>query len=389
MPLLITAAILALTGCGSAETKTTAATQGAAAQVAGSGTEAAGAENAQAEAAQAEAAQAEAAGTTAAQKEAAQAEAAAGADKTAEPVSGTLTVYTSQPEADIQALVEAYNEINPDVKVEIFRSGTEEVVSKVLAEKEANAIQADVLLVSDAATFESLKAQDLLMSYESPELDGIDSGYYDADHTYTGTKIISTGIIINTDVISDAPASLADLTKEEYKDEVIMPSPLYSGAAAYNLGVITRTDGLGWDFYEKLKANNVQVDKGNGAIQKAVVAGEKGLGLIVDYMALRSKADGAPVEFVYPEEGSLIVTEPIAIVNGTSHEEEAKSFVDFILSDDGQKATAEIGYTPIRKGVAAPEGFKTADEITNLTYDINELVNTREQDKADFAKMFE
>lgn len=285
--------------------------------------------------------------------------------------------------------MEAYNEMNPDVKVEIFRSGTEEVVSKVLAEKEANAIQADVLLVSDAATFESLKAQDLLMSYESPELDGIDSGYYDADHTYTGTKIISTGIIINTDVISDAPASLADLTKEEYKDEVIMPSPLYSGAAAYNLGVITRTDGLGWDFYEKLKANNVQVDKGNGAIQKAVVAGEKGLGLIVDYMALRSKADGAPVEFVYPTEGSLIVTEPIAIVNGTSHEEEAKSFVDFILSDDGQKATAEIGYTPIRKGVAAPEGFKTADEITNLTYDINELVNTREQDKADFAKMFE
>ena len=111
--------------------------------------------------------------------------------------------------------------------------------------------------------------------------------------------------------------------------------------------------------------------------------------MIVDYMALRSKADGAPVEFVYPAEGSLIVTEPIGIVNGTAHEAEAKSFVDFILSQAGLEATAEIGYTPIRSGVAAPEGFKTVDEIENLTYDISELVATREQDKEQFSKMFE
>lgn len=148
------------------------------------------------------------------------------------------------------------------------------------------------------------------MSYESPELSEIDPSFYDADHTYTGTKIISTGIAVNTDVISNIPESLADLTKAEYKDELIMPSPLYSGAAAYNLGVITRTDGLGWEFYQGLKDNGVKVDKGNGAVQKAVVAGENGLGLLVDYMAIRSKNDGAPIEFVYPSEGSLCVTEP-------------------------------------------------------------------------------
>ena len=90
----------------------------------------------------------------------------------------------------------------PDVTVNVFRSGTEEVISKVLAEKETGALQADVLLVSDAATFEGLKDEDLLLSYESPELEGIDPSYYDADHTYTGTKIISTGIAVNTDPVS-------------------------------------------------------------------------------------------------------------------------------------------------------------------------------------------
>lgn len=302
---------------------------------------------------------------------------------------GKLTIYTSQPEADIQALVKVYNASYPDVDVAVFRSGTEEVISKVLAEKRANKVLADVLLVSDAATFESLKSEDLLMSYASPELSGLDAGFYDAENTYAATKIISTGIVVNTEIISNAPSSLADLTKAEYKGELVMPSPLYSGAAAYNLGVITRTEGLGWDFYKALKDNGVKVDKGNGSVQKAVVAGEKGLGILVDYMAIRAKNDGASVEFVYPAEGSLCVTEPVGIVKGAANAEAAKSFVDFILSDAGQKATADIGYTPVRKGVAAPAGLKGADEITALAYDIPTLVKTREDDKKRFAVLFE
>jgi iron(III) transport system substrate-binding protein len=305
-----------------------------------------------------------------------------------ETLKGDMTVYTSQPEEDIKALIEAFNQKQPDIKVNVFRSGTEEVVSKILAEKKAGSVQADVLLVADAVTFESLKSEDLLMSYESPELSGIKSDYYDADHTYTGTKIISTGIIINTGMVKKAPAGYHDLTGAEYKDQLVMPSPLYSGAAAYNLGVLTRTKGLGWDFYKALKANNVSVQKGNGTVQKAVLAGQKSCGIIVDYMALREKAKGSPVDFIYPSEGSLTVTEPIGIVKSTKKADLAKAFVDFILSDDGQKATSEIGYTPIRSGVKAPEGFKTVDNIKNLTYNLPELVKTRDSDKEQFSRLF-
>lgn len=301
---------------------------------------------------------------------------------------GSINLYTSQPEADAQKLIEAFNALYPDVTVNVFRSGTEEVISKVIAEKEANAIQADVLLVADAATFESLKAQDLLLEYASPELENIDPSFYDVDHQYTGTKIISTGIAVNTELVTDAPTALADLIKPEYKDELVMPSPLYSGSAAYNLSVITRTDGLGWEFYEGLKENNVMVGKGNGSVQEALLNNQKGLGILVDYMALRAKAGGAPIDFIYPSEGSLTVTEPIGIVKESDVPELGKLFVDFILSEAGQTVTAEIGYTPIRKGITPPEGFKSADEITNLTYDIATLVSERENDKTKFADMF-
>lgn len=302
---------------------------------------------------------------------------------------GSITLYTSQPEQDAQKLIEAFNKKYPDIKVNVFRSGTEEVVSKLLAEKQAGKIQADVLLAADAATFESLKQQDMLLSYASPELKGIKTEFYDKDNTYTGTKIISTGIIYNTKMVQEKPASFMDLTKPEYKDSIIMPSPMYSGAAAYNIGVLTRTNGLGWEYFKALKDNGVRVDKGNGNILKAVVDGQMKAGMVVDYMALRSKAKGAAVDFVYPTEGSLIITEPVGILKATQNAALAKKFVDFILSEEGQKTTAEIGYTPIKSGVKAPEGFKTVDELKNLTFDISTLVNERNADKEKFSTIFQ
>lgn len=335
----------------------------------------------------------EAVTTSAKAPSAAAAEASSAAMETssaaAEKPKGAITLYTSQPEADAQVLIDGFHKVYPDIEVKVFRSGTEEVISKVLAEKQVGALQADVLLVADSVTFESLKEQDLMMSYESPELNGIPEEFIDKDHTYTGTKVISTGIIYNTDLVKEVPAGFASLTGDFFKENVIMPSPLYSGAAAYNLGVMTRTESLGWDFYNNLKAGGVTVDKGNGAVQKAVVAGEKAAGILVDYMAIRSKNDGAPIEFVYPEEGSPCVTEPIGILKDTKNADQAKAFVDFVLSEDGQKLASSIGYTPIKEGVPAPEGLKNISELKTMSYDIRELYQNRETDKQQFSKLFQ
>ncbi len=306
-------------------------------------------------------------------------------------VSGSITLYTSQPEEDAQKLIDGFNQKCPDVKVDVFRSGTEEVVSKVLAEKQADAVQADVLLVADSVTFESLKEQDLLEAYESPELEGIPEEYVDPDHMYTGTKVITTGIVYNTDLVeeADAPTKFADLTGDAFKDSMIMPSPLYSGAAAYNVGVMSRNEELGWEFFQGLKDNGMAVDKGNGAVQKAVAAGEKSCGLLVDYMAVRSKNEGVPVEFVYPEEGSPAITEPIGVMKASDNKAAAEAFVDYVLSEEGQKLAASLGYTPIKEGVAAPEGLRSIDEIQNMSGDMQELYKNRESDKAEFSEIFQ
>ncbi|WP_046174200.1 ABC transporter substrate-binding protein [Domibacillus indicus] len=303
-------------------------------------------------------------------------------------VSGTLSFYTSQPDEDAQALVTAFQEQYPEVEVETFRSGTEEVISKLQAERQAGEVQADVLLVADAVTFESLKEEKLLMNYTSPEAEKIPEAFVDPDGAYTGTKVMATALVVNTKAAKSMPDSWKALTNEASKGAGIMPSPFYSGAAAYNLGVITRQEELGWDFYKELKANEMGITKGNGGVLEAVASGEKTYGMVVDFVAARAKQEGSPVELVYPKEGVPVITEPVGIMENTDNAETAKAFVDFILSEEGQKLAAEIGYTPIREGIAAPEGLKTLDEMAILEADTSELLKTREEDKQLFGDIF-
>lgn len=303
-------------------------------------------------------------------------------------VSGSLDFYTSQPDADAQALVDAFREQNPEVDISIFRSGTEEVVSKIQAENQGGNIQADVLLVADSVTFENFKSEELLLAYESPEAESIDEAFVDPDGTYAGTKIMATGLVVNTNEVTEIPTSWKALTDTSTSDQAVMPSPLYSGAAAYNLGVMTRQDGMGWEFYEALRANDITITQGNGAVLESVATGDKNYGVIVDYLAARAKTEGSPVELVYPEEGVPVITEPVGIMANTENEDASKAFVDFILSEEGQQLASEQGYTPIREGVDAPEGLKTLDEMTILDAEAVELLETRDEDKAKFGQIF-
>lgn len=317
----------------------------------------------------------------------AQASAAASTTSSAPKVEGTLSFYTSQPDTDAAALIEGFTKKYPDVKVELFRSGTEEVVSRLQAEAKAGQVKADVLLVADAPTFASLKKQDLLLPYSSPEAADIPAEWKDADGAYTGTKVMATVLAVNTSKVKTLPDSWKALTSPEAAGKAIMPSPLYSGAAAYNVGVMTRQADFGWDYIQGLKKNEMTVIKGNGAVLKSVAGGEKDYGMIVDYLVARAKAEGSPVEMVYPGEGVPVITEPIGILKASQHQEAAKAFVDFVLSEDGQKLAASLGYTPIRKGVAAPEGLKSIDQIKVMSADTGELEAAREADKKKFGEM--
>ena len=305
----------------------------------------------------------------------------------AQDVKGKLVLYTSQPERDAAQTVAAFTRVQPGVDVEVFRSGTTEVMGKLAAEFSAGQPKPDVLLIADAAAMESLKKDGRLLAYPGAKVDGLATGSYDADRTYFGSKLITTGIAVNTGAKS-RPASWADLAKPEYKGQIAMPSPLYSGAAAIMLGTMTTRPDLGWSYFEKLKASDAVAVRGNGAVLNAVANGEKSYGVLVDFMAFNAKAKGSPIDFIFPAEGLPAVTEPVAILKTSQNAVAARAFVDFILSDEGQKLAVSMGYIPAKASVGMPSWYPAGARINLMPTDISTVVQSNTSNLKRFAEMF-
>ena len=299
----------------------------------------------------------------------------------------TLVLYTSQPNTDAQATADAFMAANPGVKVDWVRDGTPKIIAKLKAEIEAGSPQPDVLLISDVVTMESLKQSGLLAAYPEAPIAGYDPAIMDKDFTYFSTKLITTGIVYNTKATMK-PESWFDLTKPEAKDQVTMPSPLSSGAAMIHTVTLAGNLNGGWDFYTALAKNGAVAAGANGDVETAVAGGDKLYGMIVDYLPIREAAKGAPVAFVFPKEGVSAVTEPVAILKTAKHAELARKFVDFVLSEDGQKLWSKLGYIPADPKVALPPGYPERSAIKVLPYDAAAAVANDKQNKQKFSDIF-
>jgi iron(III) transport system substrate-binding protein len=304
----------------------------------------------------------------------------------AQDATGKLVIYTSQPNEDAQATVDAFTTANPGVEVEWIRDGTTQVMAKLAAEFEAGAPQPDVLLIADTVTMEGLSADGRLMAYPEADVSAYDPAIMDPESEYFSTKLITTGIVYNTSA-DMVPASYADL-RDIPANTFAMPSPLTSGAATIHMIALTSDPALGWPFYEALAENGALAQGGNGGVFTAVAGGEKLYGFLVDYLAIRSKAEGSPVEFVFPTEGVSAVTEPVAILSTAQNPAAAKAFVDFLLSPEGQQLAADQGYLPAHPAIDPPAGFPSRDQIKLLPFDAATALAGSDAMKMKFAEIF-
>lgn len=311
----------------------------------------------------------------------------AAAQQSGESLSGSLVLYTSQPDQDAQQTVDAFNEVHPDIDVEWVRDGTTQMMARLRAEFEAGQPQPDVLLIADTVTMESLEQDGRLMAYTGADVSAYDDGLMDPEGYYFSTKLITTGIVYN-EAAEMVPESYADLLEPAAENNIVMPSPLESGAATIHMASLTGLPELGWDYYKGLADQGAIAQGGNGGTYQAVAGGQALYGFVVDFLALRNIEEGAPVGFVFPEEGVSAVTEPVAILETARNIEAAQAFVDFLLSERGQELAAAQGYLPAHPGVAAPEYFPDRSTINVIDFDPAEALANDGAYKERFAETF-
>jgi len=301
---------------------------------------------------------------------------------------GKLVLYTSQPNTDAQQTIDAFKAKYPKVDISFVRDGTPRIMAKLKAEFEAGAPQADILLIADSVTMEGLKKDDRLLAHDKADVAAYPTGVHDLQKMWFATKLITTGIVYNTKAAMK-PASWTDLTKPEAKNQLAMPSPLNSGAALIHTITLTSNLKDGWGFYEKLKDNGTLAAGANGDILRQVATGEKLYGMIVDFMPIREKAKGAPVEFVFPSEGVSAVSEPVAILKSTKNPEAAKAFIDFLLSRDGQELALKQGYVAAHPDVALPAGYPARSAIKLMPFDAAKALTEETAARKRFSAIFE
>jgi iron(III) transport system substrate-binding protein len=286
---------------------------------------------------------------------------AAGAARAAE----TVVVYNAIGTEMMQAFVDGFQKLHPDVNVQVISGGSGELITRIKAE--SGNPQGDVLLGPDADNFDAMI--ELFDSYKSKEDAAFGKGTAQPDHKYYGFSMNFQAFIVNTKMmpVDSAPKSWADLAKPEYKGKIMMANPAQSGSAYSQMHQILML--YGWDMMQKIVSNATFVPSSKLAYQN-VAKGEFPVGLTSEFNILKSKLEGFPVEAVYPSDGTAQIIDASGIIKGAPHLENAKLFLDYINSKPAHELLVEIDKRrSARADVAPPPGLAPISDIKTFPYD--------------------
>lgn len=275
-----------------------------------------------------------------------------------------LVVYTARGESLNNAVIPEF-EKDTGIKVEVVVAGTGELLKRAQSEKE-NPL-GDVFWVADQTMLSSSK--DLFMEYVSPENEHMMDAFKNNTGYFTPAFADPTVLIVNKDLKGDMEIrGFKDLLNPKLKGKIAFGDPVNSSSAFQSLmamlyGMGKDGDPLSdeaWQYVDQFIANlDGKMSNSSSQVYKGVAGGEYVVGLTWEDPAANFVKEGAPVEVVFPEEGAIFPGESVQILKGCKHPENAKKFVDYMLSEKIQSAVgANLTVRPLRKDI------KLADYMT-------------------------
>lgn len=259
-----------------------------------------------------------------------------------------LVIYNASDHVN-SALLAAFREKHPDIRVRFVSGSTGPIAERAIAERQNP--QADVVYLVNDIALEQLKTAGVFEPYR-PRGAEIPEVFRDPDDFYVKHFVTTMCMLVNTQRLAEKrlpmPVAWEDLIRPVYRGEISLPSPLRSGTG---VGILTTfIDAFGWNFVENLHQNVRQYSDGGSGGARMAATGEVAIGLSFDTTCHELKSAGRPVEIVY---GRITpnVMEGGGLVAGARNPTEAKLFLDFMVSEDAAKvlgrlvgATAVPGY---------------------------------------------
>jgi ABC-type Fe3+ transport system substrate-binding protein len=234
---------------------------------------------------------------------------------------------------------------NVDLKTSAMPQGTPVAYGQIVEWK--GKPQADVFWGGEGTLFDLLADQGLLDKVTIPK-----AMWDDPKEFWVGTTLEPYGLIYNPTLLKRMGVQLKDwddLLNPKLKGHIAQCTPDRSSSSHASYEVILAMHGWekGWDWLTKLAANTGIFTARSRDVPSVVAKGEFAVGVAVpSYMAFAEVLGGYDVMFVYPK-NAYVTPEPMAVLKGAPHPKAAHAFVEFILSEEGQKILMERGLYPI------------------------------------------
>lgn len=249
------------------------------------------------------------------------------------------------------------------IKINLVSSGTGgQLLTKLVLEK-ANP-KADIVIGLTNELLSETYAEDLLISYKSEVLSEIpDFLHFDPKYTLLPFNYGNYAFVYDSLKVKDPPASFEDLLDPKWAKSLILIDPRTSnvgmGLLQWSIAIYGN-DYLTW--WHKIKPNVLTIADGWSSAYGLFTQGEAPL--VISYTT-------SPIYHIINEdshryqaslfkEGNLAVIEGAGILKSSKNQEQAKQFIDFLLSDAQLEiAIANVMY-PVNENVELPEAFDWA-----------------------------
>ena len=318
-----------------------------------------------------------------------------------EDIEGSLMIYTSMYEFEVEKMKDALKVEFPNLDVEFFPSGTGTIQTKVAGEMETGRLSCDMLMVAEPAYSLELKELGYLEPIElkNPEelfRDGLD---YDKDGYWYPVRTLNMVLAYNPEKYSpdDLPKTFRDFAEDPaMKKYISMSNPLTSGTAMASVTALS--DKYGYAYFEALGKNQVMVESGSSALAK-LQSGECKEIMILEESVLKIRAEeNSPISVIYPEDGVILIPSTIMTIaenrSANQNIEACQAVTEWMLSEAGQEYILEGYMHSVLKGMRPPQGSIETDQLAEMNmgvdwdrcYHSRDEIRTRFQEAVTIAK---
>lgn len=254
-----------------------------------------------------------------------------------------------------------------------------QILSKAISEKEKP--YADVILGIDNNISRQAYESGILQNYKPKNADSvIEKSFSRSLNSYSQDEWILTpydyshfAIIWDSLSSVEAPESLEDLTKSEYKNKLILMDPRTStpglGFVAWTVAVFKNEYKT---FWENLKPSILTMSPGWSSGYGLFTEGEAPL--VSSYTTSPAYhveyGEGDRFKALIFDQGHVMQVEGAGILKGAENLEGAKKFIDFLITEEAQNVLPLTQWMfPVNKNVKMPQSYSVAAPIPTKTLD--------------------